>query len=347
MVTIISLFNHKGGVSKTTTTFNLGWILAEQGKRVLMVDGDPQCNLTGTVLGFNGMDDFESFYERWPTGNISGALRPAFEGRPQELQPARITPVRPGPDGLYILAGHIDFATYEPQLAVALSTGTALPALHNLPGAISALLQKTAENHRIDIILIDMSPSVGALNQALFLSSDFFIVPASPDYYCYQAVESLATILPRWDEQVESLRRRRTEYRLPMKPPKFLGLIPQRYRPRGGSPAGAFQQWIDRINEATQQRLVPALSRREMTISEDIFKSVVKDSPAYILAQISDFNSLIAQSQQHNTPIFALSDEQIERQGVVLRTMRRSRDEFRRVFEELGRSIVSLVSAAS
>jgi chromosome partitioning protein len=42
----IVFFNHKGGVSKTTTTYNLGWKIAEKGKRVLLVDADPQCNLT-------------------------------------------------------------------------------------------------------------------------------------------------------------------------------------------------------------------------------------------------------------------------------------------------------------
>ena len=46
----IALFNHKGGVSKTTTTFNLGWMLAEKGAKVVMIDTDPQCNLTGLVL---------------------------------------------------------------------------------------------------------------------------------------------------------------------------------------------------------------------------------------------------------------------------------------------------------
>jgi hypothetical protein len=55
MAPIISLFNHKGGVSKTTTAFNLGWAMADRGKKVLVVDGDPQCNLTGTVLGFDGV----------------------------------------------------------------------------------------------------------------------------------------------------------------------------------------------------------------------------------------------------------------------------------------------------
>ena len=47
----VALFNHKGGVSKTTTSFNLGWMLAEQGHRVVMVDADPQCNLSGLVMG--------------------------------------------------------------------------------------------------------------------------------------------------------------------------------------------------------------------------------------------------------------------------------------------------------
>ena len=49
----ICLFNHKGGVSKTTTTFNLGWSLAALEKKVLIVDLDSQCNLTGLVLGFD------------------------------------------------------------------------------------------------------------------------------------------------------------------------------------------------------------------------------------------------------------------------------------------------------
>lgn len=80
MAPIISLFNHKGGVSKTTTTFNLGWALADRGKRVLIVDGDPQCNLTGTVLGFKGASDFSDFYSSNPGANISDALEPTFKG---------------------------------------------------------------------------------------------------------------------------------------------------------------------------------------------------------------------------------------------------------------------------
>ena len=90
MAPLISLFNHKGGVSKTTTAFNLGWAMADRGKRVLIVDGDPQCNLTGTVLGFDGINDLSDFYEKHPNANISDCLNPIFQGTGQKLEPATL-----------------------------------------------------------------------------------------------------------------------------------------------------------------------------------------------------------------------------------------------------------------
>src|SRR5262245_12971082 len=82
----IAFFNHKGGVSKTTTAFNLGWMLASKGHRVVLVDADPQCNLSGLVLGYRGQDEFESFYQKQPERNIRAGLAPAFESRPKEIE---------------------------------------------------------------------------------------------------------------------------------------------------------------------------------------------------------------------------------------------------------------------
>lgn len=81
MVQRIALFNHKGGVSKTTTTFNLGWMLASKGKRVILVDTDPKCNLTGMVLGFSSKQELEEIYNT--NQNIKSALAPAFESQPR------------------------------------------------------------------------------------------------------------------------------------------------------------------------------------------------------------------------------------------------------------------------
>jgi chromosome partitioning protein len=342
LTAIISLFNHKGGVSKTTTAFNLGWALATLGKKVLLVDGDPQCNLTGTVLGFEGQGDFEDFYQKVPLGNLSGALSPAFNSTPAPLQPAAIQSTVQ--KDLSILAGHIDLATYEAQLAVAFTTSTALPVMRNLPGAAGALLRATAKQNGIDVVIVDMSPSVGALNQSLFLASDYFIVPTSPDYFCYLAVQSLATVLPGWNKSAGPMRGSTAglAYPLPANGPKFLGIISQRYRPRSGAPAASFQGWIDRIKKAVASTLVPALEAQKMVVSESQFiASGAQDSP-YNLANIADFNSLIAQSHTHNVPIFALTDAQLERVGVILKTMKASRDDFLKVFTQLATAVAKL-----
>jgi chromosome partitioning protein len=337
MIPLISLFNHKGGVSKTTTTFNLGWAMAARGKRVLIVDADPQCNLTGTVLGFGGVNDFSTFYKNNPGANISDCLAPVFKGTGARLKPAKITKTQN--KNLFLLAGNIDLSENETQISVALSTSAAIPALQNIPGSVCALLRMTAEAHKLDAVLIDMSPSVGALNQCLLMGSDYFIVPTSPDYYCNQAISSLARVLPRWNNSVSIFRASTLLYPFPIAPPKFCGIISQRYRPRSGNPAQSFQQWIDVIKKTVLNELVPVLASNSMSVSAPQFKkSKPADSP-YNLINIADFNSLIAQSQKFNTPVFALSDAQIEQAGIILQTMKDSRDAFKKCFDSLSNSI--------
>jgi len=337
MAPIISLFNHKGGVSKTTTAFNLGWAMAQHGRRVLIVDGDPQCNLTGTVLGFDGVGDFTDFYSKNPNANISQCLEPIFKGTGTPLAPANIT--KTVHSNLFLLAGNIDLAENETQISVALSTSAAIPALQNIPGSVCALLRMTADANKIDVVIVDMSPSVGALNQCFLMGSDFFIVPTSPDYYCYQAISSLSRVLPRWQESVKSFRAKTLNYPFPNAPPKFCGIISQRYRPRSGNPAVSFQQWIDRIKEVTIKELVPVLMTNGMSISVAEFNAAQPSDTPFNLINIADFNSLIAQSQKHNTPVFALSDKQIEQAGVILETMKESRDNFKKAFDALANTV--------
>jgi len=115
---VIALFNNKGGVSKTTTCFNLGWMLAERGKRVVMVDADPQCNLSGMVLDLIESDGLDAYYARHPLGNVKDALEPAFQSRPRPLEPVECVPVD-GRDGLYLAPGHVGLAEDEVSLGIA------------------------------------------------------------------------------------------------------------------------------------------------------------------------------------------------------------------------------------
>lgn len=102
MTKIISLFNHKGGVSKTTTSFHLGWKLARLGKKVLIVNADPQCNLTGLTLGIEDYDTLFQFYDSRKNGNIYDALAPAFG---LNRKSGNVEATETGNDNLFLLAG--------------------------------------------------------------------------------------------------------------------------------------------------------------------------------------------------------------------------------------------------
>ncbi len=166
---VISLFNHKGGVSKTTTAFNLGWMLAEKGHRTLIVDADPQCNLTALVLDYNAVEDIETYYNQNPQCDLSSGLEPVMSGRLTGLKSGKPSPT--ANENLFLYCGNLALSEVETQISVSLTTSTAIPAIKNIPGSIGALLRLTAEEYRFDYVIIDMSPSVGALNECLLMSS--------------------------------------------------------------------------------------------------------------------------------------------------------------------------------
>lgn len=132
--------------------------------------------------------------------------------------------------------------------------------------------------------------------------------------------------------------------------PQFLGAIQQRYRPRNDRPAKSFQQWIDRIRQAINEKLLPSLQKIGCVVDRAKVTEVLANSSLqpYDLAHIPDFNSLIAISQQLEKPVFALSDDDIREKGKVFghaeSTMLASRDSFADVFSQLGRRVLVLTS---
>lgn len=346
----IALFNHKGGVSKTTTTFNLGWMLAHKGKKVLIVDCDPQCNLTGMILGFKKAGEFDVIYKAEGVHNIRDGLAPAFESKPSPIEPVICEQIK-GQPNMHLLPGHIGLAEYEVTLGIAQELSGSLITLQNLPGSIAFLLQKTAEYYSTDYILVDMSPSLGPINQNLLMTSDFFIVPMAPDYFSVMATDSLASVLPKWRAWANQAKTipalRSATYPFPDKSPKFLGTIIQRYRLREGKfPSVAFQKWIDEIEEGVKSKLIPALNGCDMLLSTDAYEAVgLKLGEP--LVQMSDFNSLIALSQKHRAPVFDLSDKQLEQTGVVLDRTKKSMKQFWEIYSSGAKRIIELIDYAS
>ncbi len=348
MATRIALFNHKGGVSKTTTTFHLGWMLAEKGHRVIMVDADPQCNLTGLVLNYRGPAALENFYEQEKGRNFRDGLAPAFESRPEVLKAVDCCQVS-GREGLFLLPGHIKLSEYEVTLGIAQELSGSIQTLQNLPGSIARLLELTAERHSADYVLIDLNPSLSSLNQNLVMTSHFFIVPTTPDYFSAMAVQSLAGVLPdwlKWAKRASELPVLNSAvYPFPNITPKLLGTIIQNYRLRDSRPASAFQSRIDDIDRNVSEELFPKLKKSGMTLPRSAYEKY--GLKGICLATISDFNSLIAKSQEHQTPVYALTAEQIGQSGNVLENTEVSRNNFKEVFSDLADKVISLVNYAT
>lgn len=322
-------------------------MLAQKGKRVLLADCDPQCNLTGMVFGFKGADDFDSIYKAGGIRNIRDGLAPAFESRPVPIQPVECEAI-PGQPNMFLIPGHIGLAEYEVTLGIAQELSGSLVTLQNLPGSIRHLFNITAQKYDIDYILVDMSPSLGAINQNLLMTSDYFLVPMAPDYFSVMATDSLSNVLPKWRSWATKAQAAATlqsaTYPFPIVHPKFLGTVIQKYRLReGNTPSSAFQKWIDDIALGVKLKLVPALAECDMLMPEAnyIAANAPLEKP---LLQMSEFNGLIALSQKYKVPVFALSDEQTEQTGIVLKRTKASMKRFEDLFSDGADKVIALVS---
>lgn len=352
MVKKIALFNHKGGVSKTTTTFNLGWMLATKGYRVILVDTDPQCNLTGMALGEATEDDEDRIEEIYNTrSNIKTGLAPAFESQPRAIEAVDCIQIG-DQNGLFLLPGHVGFAEYEVTLGIAQELSGSIQALKNLPGAITDLLNKTANKFEADYILIDMSPSLGAINQNLLMTSDFFIVPTTADFFSLMAIDSLSKVLPKWYDWAKKASSlpilKQASYPFPDITLKFLGIIIQNYRIYAGKETAGFRKWIQNIQDDVSNNFVPILQTNNMMLPETVYTDIEMNH-SYCLTQIANFNSLIALSQKYRTPIYDLTNDQLKKGGKqggkVLQTSVEKQKEFKETFSDLADKVINLTSA--
>ncbi|HEX9991949.1 MAG TPA: AAA family ATPase [Acidimicrobiales bacterium] len=375
--TLISIFNHKGGVSKTTTAFNLAWMLAKRGQRVILVDADPQCNLTGVILGLNAewppedisQEEFdeesegfsesqeasEGFWTRNFDRTLYGALKPAFESEPRIMEPVDCLAVD-GCSGLFLLPGHLRLGEYEVTLSVAQELSGSLLPLRNLPGAVHYLLTETAESLEADFVIVDMSPSLGALNQNIVSVSDLLFVPTAPDYFSMMALQSLARVLPRWSRWARAASNNEVlseaAYPFPAPRLKLAGAVIQRYRlyraPTAaqpyGTPTGPFRAWIEKVADALENEFVPALREAGLTFPASVYREAGIPKTR-VLAQVQEFNSLLPKSQEHRVPVYELTPAQLQQVGVVLDGSMRQISSLRTIFTDLATKIEALAAA--
>lgn len=213
---IISLFNNKGGVGKSTLAFHLGHALSEMGKKVLFLDLDPQCNLTICCMQEEVLhniwqeedsyiDDFEKSYSinkeiTTKTRSVHFLLKPAEDGI-SELE--NLPPVYSINQNLDLIPGRLSIHKYENKIAERWSgayqgDNLAIRTITN----IRSICSKYAEQNGYDYIIMDTSPSLGILNKVIISTVDGFVVPAQPDMFSLYGIRNIGNSLESWQKDL-------------------------------------------------------------------------------------------------------------------------------------------------
>src|SRR5213083_2379258 len=166
---IVAIANQKGGVGKTTTAVNLGAALAESGKRILIVDLDPQANATSS-FGLQGVEDVSLYEPLLGEASITEKILPTRR------------------EGLFIVPAHLDMAGAEVEIA-------------RMPNHLTRLAETLKPLHTdqtFDFVFLDCPPSLGILMSNALAAADELLTPIQCEYF---ALEGLVKIV-RLIEQV-------------------------------------------------------------------------------------------------------------------------------------------------
>ncbi|MEQ8407557.1 MAG: ParA family protein [Gammaproteobacteria bacterium] len=301
------IFNHKGGVGKTTLTVNIAIALAKEGKKVLLVDADSQCNLTSYLIADEVVDDLLDNSDLDSGRTIWSALKPIAEA---EGDINIIEPFQLEGGNLFLVPGDIRLSEFENELNDFWGQCSLLrPKGFRGTTAISRLVNEISKKIDADYVFFDTGPNIGPLNRAILLDCDYFIVPAACDLFSLRALKTLGNTLVSWiNDWTQLTKLAPTEiYLLPGKP-AFLGFIPQRFRIYRGVVAKQHSGFLQRIQKEVQSQIVVLLRK----IDPNLAKGRISE---FKLGEIKDYGSLVSDSQQHGVSIGAATIGTPEQRG--------------------------------
>lgn len=313
MVKVLSLYNHKGGVSKTTTTFNLAHKLRDRGARVLVVDADPQCNMTEIMLAteiaeLDAASEDSGQEQSLPGTTLLQALKPRIEGTTSEVEIDKVELIEVK-ERLYLLRGDVGLSDIEDALSEAHSQRFS-DKIHDKRTyvAIGDFLVRVAAARGFDFILIDVGPSSGAITRACFLACDGFFVPTVPDRFNVQAIGTLSSIFDRWLREHKQIVEDFRTLGLPVREgrPIFLGMIVQNFKKLSGAPKKGYQFWMDKLPARFGEKLIPVL-RKHSTSDRDLTHGY--NQQTCVVAAIPDFVSLAPLMQELGKPVFGIEQK--------------------------------------
>ncbi|MDZ7921954.1 ParA family protein [Rhodoferax sp.] len=294
---ILTFFNNKGGVGKTSLVFHLAWMFSEMGKRVVAIDLDPQANLTSAFLS---EEELESLWDADDTSarsdTVYQCIRPLTEvGDILAPQTKTINP------RLHLVPGDLALAGFEDTLSQAWPSAMGSTNLYRPMRLLSAfwqVAQMAATQHSADLILADVGPHLGAINRSALIASDHVVIPLAADLFSLQGLHNLGPTLEHWrnDWRKRLDNWNAPSFDLPRGAMQPQGYILMQHTERLSRPVKAYKKWADRI-PSTYRESVLQQTGTQMVLPVD----------ANCLAKLKHYRSLVPMAQEVRKPIFQLS----------------------------------------
>ncbi|WP_330947719.1 AAA family ATPase [Thermomonas sp. LB-4] len=323
----IAVFNNKGGVGKTTLTFHLASALADLGKKTLLIDLDPQSNLT--LFGYS-VEELENLWEEEdefiedfaeaqrkakPAGfkkvlkstrSIHFLMKPAEDGVDE---PADLPPPRSLGKNLDLLPGRLSIHMFENKVASRWSDAyqsdpLAIRTITNIRRVVEAYAAK----HKYEVVVIDTSPALGILNKVVISTSDCFLIPCAPDMFSLYGIRNIGRSLSQWLRDFSLLQKiigERRARNLPTEAVKFLGFTVYNARKRADASnawklAKAHYNYAKQIPKTVQDFIPPeamqGIDRKEIA------------KPIGGTAIMHSHSTIPAMAQKYRVPIWQVPD---------------------------------------
>jgi len=239
---IVALFNNKGGVGKSTLGFHLGCALGEIGKKVLLVDLDPQCNLTISAMLEDKLEEIwtneDDFIEDFGAATkIPGRLDEVIKS-PRSIH-FLLKPVEDGlnefeeypppidiSENVALIPGRLSLHKYENKIAErwnGVYQGDIL-SIRTITN-IRYICEKYFELYRYDYVIVDTSPSLGILNKTIISTVDGFFIPALPDMFSLYGIRNIGNSLEQWQKEFDTIYRLISDEKRSRFPSKFVQFI--------------------------------------------------------------------------------------------------------------------------
>lgn len=292
MAKILSIFNNKGGVGKTTYMYHIAHLLAAKGVTVLMVDCDSQCNLTAYSL--NDKYIIKSWSE---LGNSIYRVIELVEKGLGDIRNRSPYKLR---NNLYIVPGDLYLSNYEDRLGDSWNSAKGgSESSIRIQSAIYRYIKWAAEKVEAKVILVDLGPNLGALNRAVLGGSDYFIIPVAPDLFSIRGTENLGSKLETWRKEWDQCNQSWSgDINIQKGKPTFLGYVVQQHNFRSNKEGmtKGWQVFGNKLEKAIKTNIIAKLAPLGQVIEWEDHK--------YNLGRIPNLQSLIAYSLKARKPVF-------------------------------------------